>query len=233
MVLAIDGYDQRYKTSEQWQKNRAQLLPGLKRVLDERTAKIEGGLQRAEEADAASVLAAASGTIPDATGDTLLAAMEHLAVLRIAFESEAADVFIERLRRLFLPEALEAARYLGPYRLANLDRFFRQLSAALEEGGGDPTAILRALRRSVAESREAEEGRPKDGAEDAVQVMTIHGAKGLDFGHVYLLQLHKPPGGEGGGEEGGAVLAGVVSSGEEEGAVAAVVDFGNPDGAAE
>jgi len=128
----------------------------------------------------------------------LLAAMEHLAVLRISFESEAADLFVEKLRRLFLPEALEAARYLGPYRLANLDRFFRQLLTAIEEGGGDLTAILRALRHSVAESREAEEGRPKDGAEDAVQVMTIHGAKGLDFEHVYLAQLHKPPGGEGG-----------------------------------
>jgi ATP-dependent exoDNAse (exonuclease V) beta subunit len=128
----------------------------------------------------------------------LLAALEHLAILRVSFEGEPADVFVERLRRLFLPEAVEAARYLGPYRLANLDRFFRQLLAAVEAGGGDLTAILRALRRSVAESREAEEGRPQEGAEDAVQVMTIHGAKGLDFQHVYLVQLHKPPRGDAG-----------------------------------
>jgi len=123
----------------------------------------------------------------------LLAAVEHLAVLRRCFETEPADVFVERLRRLTLIEATEAARYLGPYRLANLDRFFRQLLAAIEDGGGDVTAILRALRRSVAEARDAEEGRPKDGSEDAVQVLTIHGAKGLDFEHVYLLQLHRPP----------------------------------------
>jgi ATP-dependent helicase/nuclease subunit A len=123
----------------------------------------------------------------------LLAAVEHLAVLRLAFDSEPADVFVERLRRLTLIEATEAARYLGPYRLANLERFFRQLLSAIEESGGDATAILRALRRSVAEARDAEEGRPKDGAEDAVQVLTIHGAKGLDFEHVYLLQLHKSP----------------------------------------
>ncbi len=121
----------------------------------------------------------------------LLAAVESLAVLRRSFETEPADVFLERLRRLTLIEATEAARYLGPYRLANLDRFFRQLLGAIEDGGGDVTAILRALRRSVAESREAEEGRPKEGSEDAVQVLTIHGAKGLDFEHVYLLQLHK------------------------------------------
>lgn len=123
----------------------------------------------------------------------LLAAVEHLAVLRRSFETEPADVFVERLRRFSLIEATEAARYLGPYRLANLDRFFRQLLAAVEEGGGDVTAILRALRKSVAEARDAEEGRPKDGSEDAVQVLTIHGAKGLDFEHVYLVQLHKPP----------------------------------------
>ena len=123
----------------------------------------------------------------------LLAAVEHLAVLRLAFESEPADVFVERLRRLTLVEATEAARYLGPYRLANLERFFRQLLAAIEESGGDATAILRALRRSVAQAPDAEEGRPKDGGEDAVQVLTIHGAKGLDFEHVYLLQLHKSP----------------------------------------
>jgi ATP-dependent helicase/nuclease subunit A len=128
----------------------------------------------------------------------LLAALEHLAVLRRSFASEPADAFVERLRRLFLLEAVEAARYLGPYRLANLERFFRQLLGAVEEGGGDLTAILRALRRSVAEAREAEEGRPQEGAEDAVQVMTIHGAKGLDFQHVYLVQLHKAPGGDNG-----------------------------------
>ncbi len=126
----------------------------------------------------------------------LLAAVEHLAVLRRSFETEPADIFVERLRRLTLIEATEAARYLGPYRLANLERFFRQVLASVEESGGDATAILRALRRSVSESREAEEGRPKDSSEDAVQVLTIHGAKGLDFEHVYLLQLHKPPPGD-------------------------------------
>jgi ATP-dependent helicase/nuclease subunit A len=126
----------------------------------------------------------------------LLAAVEHLAVLRRSFETEPADIFVERLRRLTLIEATEAARYLGPYRLANLERFFHQVLASVEESGGDATAILRALRRSVSESREAEEGRPKDSSEDAVQVLTIHGAKGLDFEHVYLLQLHKPPPGD-------------------------------------
>ncbi len=129
---------------------------------------------------------------------TLLAAVEALAALRASFAADPADVFIEKVRGLLLVDVTEAARYLGPYRLANLDRFFRQLLAAMEDGGGDATAVLRALRRSVAEAREAEEGRPQDGSEDAVQVMTIHGAKGLDFKHVYLAQLHKQSMGENG-----------------------------------
>jgi ATP-dependent helicase/nuclease subunit A len=123
----------------------------------------------------------------------LLAAVEHLAVLRASFAADPADLFVERLRRLFLLEATAAARSLGSYRLANLERFFRRLLAAMEEGGGDVTTVLRVLRASVAESRDAEEGRPQEGFEDAVSVLTIHGAKGLDFDHVYLPQLHKPP----------------------------------------
>ncbi|HSG38969.1 MAG TPA: UvrD-helicase domain-containing protein [Thermoanaerobaculia bacterium] len=139
----------------------------------------------------------------------LLAAVEHLAVLRRSFACEPSDVFVERMRRLTLIEAVEAARYLGPYRLANLERFFRQLLAAIEDGGGDITAILRALRRSVSESREGEEGRPKDGSEDAVHVLTIHGAKGLDFEHVYLVQLHKTsPGDRGPRTEAGRLGSG-------------------------
>src|SRR4029077_18129646 len=66
----------------------------------------------------------------------LLAAVESLALLRRSFAAETADVFVERLRGLTLVEATEAARYLGPYRLANLERFFRQLLAAIEESGG-------------------------------------------------------------------------------------------------
>ncbi len=129
---------------------------------------------------------------------SLRAAVEALAELRQSFATDPADRFLEKLRGLLLIDVTEAARYLGPYRLANLDRFFRQLLKAMEDGGGDAVAVLRSLRRSVAEAREAEEGRPQDGNEDAVQVMTIHGAKGLDFKHVYLMQLHKQSGGENG-----------------------------------
>jgi ATP-dependent helicase/nuclease subunit A len=120
-------------------------------------------------------------------------AVVGLALLRQSFRQDAPDRFVELLRRRLLFDVTEAARYLGHYRLANLERFFRQLEIALEERGGDIQAILRALRRGVAEAEEEKEALPEDAVVDAVQVMTIHGAKGLQFRHVYLAQAHASP----------------------------------------
>ncbi len=122
---------------------------------------------------------------------SLEAAMAALAAMRRSFATDAADLFVEKLRRFSFMEPTESARYLGPYRLANLDRFFRRLLEAFEEEG-DAGALLRVLRRSITEGLDAEEARP-DGGEAAVSVLTIHGAKGLDFDHVYLLQTHRQP----------------------------------------
>jgi len=121
----------------------------------------------------------------------LIHALDVLVALRRSFESDPAECFVERLRTLPLLDAVEAARPLGAWRLANLDRFFRELGAALEESGGDPAPVLRALRRDASRDPDWDEGRAQHPSEDAVQVMTIHGAKGLEFDQVYLLQLHK------------------------------------------
>ncbi|HEX4960109.1 MAG TPA: UvrD-helicase domain-containing protein [Thermoanaerobaculia bacterium] len=197
----------------------AALIPLWNRQLPKRMTELGGPDPGALVALREAIEGAARATPTEIPGiervrgweGNLLQAVENLARLRLAFASEPADVFVERLRGLTLVEATEAARYLGPYRLANLERFFRQLLAAMEEGGGDVTAILRALRRSVAEARDAEEGRPTDGSEDAVSVLTIHGAKGLDFEHVYLVQLHK----ESPSDRGLRTEAGRVSGGFE------------------
>ncbi len=123
-----------------------------------------------------------------------VAALEAVGALREAFDREPADRFVELLRGALASEPSEAARYLGGYRLANLDRFFRDLVEALEETGGDASAVLAHLRRAVTDEREAEEGRPRDARDRAVHVTTIHKAKGLGFGHVYLAQMHKGEG---------------------------------------
>ncbi len=120
-------------------------------------------------------------------------ALAGLAALRASFTVDAADEFVEKLRSLTLIEVTESARYLGAYRLANLERFFRDLRADLEAEDVDVQALLRRLRSDVVSARAAEDARPREAAEDAVRVMTIHQAKGLEFRHCYLVQLHKSP----------------------------------------
>ena len=122
--------------------------------------------------------------------DALVEALEALAWLRASFESEPGDVFVERLRTALLLEATEAARFLGRFRVANLERFFRELAGGLAESGGDVPALLRRLRGVAEPSRGAEDGPAQDAGDDAVRVLSIHQAKGLDFGHVYVMQLH-------------------------------------------
>lgn len=117
-------------------------------------------------------------------------ALRAIAALRASHEREAADVFVERLRRLSGLELTESARPLGLFRAANLERFFAELSDELASHGS-PSSLLRRLRRDVAEGREAEAGAPHESAADAVQVLSVHAAKGLDFASVHCVQLHK------------------------------------------
>lgn len=114
--------------------------------------------------------------------------LKKLMVIRRSFEVDAPDVFLEELRRLMAPEPLAACRFPGVYRLANLDRFFRDLEEVLAEGGTADT-VLRHLRRAEREKPDETSGRPRSDA-DGVRVLTIHGAKGLGFEHVWLVQTH-------------------------------------------
>jgi ATP-dependent helicase/nuclease subunit A len=177
-----------------WRQQFPEAMTELTAPEPEALAKI-----RAQIAAAATEVRGLEGEIPELTAvrgweRVLGETVGSLAELRHAFVTAPADRFLDRLRELVPLEATAAARYLGRYRLANLNRFFRRVGLALENAEGDVGAILRALRRGVGQALEEEEGRPL-AEDDAVQVMTVHRAKGLDFGHVYLGQLHKtdPP----------------------------------------
>ena len=69
-----------------------------------------------------------------------------------------------------------------------------ELESTLSRGRGGAAEVARFLRRSVEEGREAPTVSEPDRDSDAVHVMTIYGAKGLDFEHVYLAQIHKETG---------------------------------------
>ncbi|HEU4428865.1 MAG TPA: UvrD-helicase domain-containing protein, partial [Myxococcota bacterium] len=131
----------------------------------------------------------------------LMAFLGGLAELRRCFAEQSPERFVERLREMWLLEAAEASRFLGAHRVASVDRLLRDLAPALEDVDGSAAGLLSALRRSGTIAREHEEGRPRALAGDAVQVMTIHRAKGLEFEHVYLLQCHREDAGRGAEKE--------------------------------
>jgi len=129
----------------------------------------------------------------DLLGDwskSLLFALQQLAALRQSFAVDPADEFVAKLRAAFLQEGTEAARFLGAHRLANLERFYATLTAAMQEDDGGPQAVLRQLRVATSESRDESEAAPGDESLDAVRVMTVHKSKGLTFSHVYLVDTH-------------------------------------------
>jgi ATP-dependent helicase/nuclease subunit A len=155
---------------------------------------------RAIERDLREVAAGLPGDVPGLERiagweGCALATIKTVAAARASFERDPSDLFVERLRRGSMIELTEAARCQGVYRVANLERFFRRLVDQLEASGGDPTAVLRDLRTQVERGEAEEEARPNESADDAVQILTIHQAKGLTFTHVYLMQLHKQSGG--------------------------------------
>ncbi len=129
-------------------------------------------------------------TIPD--WPALLGyALRALADLRVAVRTEPADVFLDRLRRAFGLESQEAARFLGGHRLANLDRFFREVLRRFRDPGRGVHEIRRELVTGITEEKDEAEGSPGDQTTDAVRVMSVHKAKGLDFRQVYFAALHQ------------------------------------------
>jgi ATP-dependent helicase/nuclease subunit A len=170
-------------------------LPLWRLRFPELVARIDGFDPGALE-DALGALREAAATLPPdvpevaCVSDWRVAAkafLEALHELRGVFEEGTSDVFVERLRTGLALEATEGARYLGTHRVANLDRFFRDLVEALDEAAGSAASLVAFLRRAGSQPREHQEGRPRAPQGRAVHVLSIHRAKGLDWDHVYLI----------------------------------------------
>jgi ATP-dependent helicase/nuclease subunit A len=139
------------------------------------------------------------GSVPGAAlltdwSDSLIGALETLAELRSSAVNDPPDIFVERVRTLWLAEVAAGTRTLGRFRQARLDGFFADLERAMGSGDGTSAELARFLRRAVEEGREAPTASEPDREANAVHVMTIYGAKGLDFEHVYVAQIHKRTG---------------------------------------
>lgn len=157
---------------------------GIEERAEDFQKTVDAAAREVEGLDLDGVSLKALGGWPEALKHFLVV----ISVLRESFAEEAPDEFLEKLRQSVLVEPLAASRFPGAYRLANVDRFLVELEEALLEGETGE-AVLRRLRRAEREKPDETSGRPRTDAE-GVRVLTIHGAKGLGFEHVYLVQTH-------------------------------------------
>jgi ATP-dependent helicase/nuclease subunit A len=182
----------------------AALVPLWDAGLPSDAARLEGPDPQRLQAVRDAIAEAAAQLPPSPPGldavprwaEALASAIEVVAALRSSLRDDPPDLFVEKVRTLWLAEVTAAARHLGGFRRARVDRFLSELEATLSAGEGGDAALARFLRVAVEEGRESRVPVPPDIERDAVHVMTIHRAKGLDFEHVYVAQIHK--GGRGG-----------------------------------
>ncbi len=84
---------------------------------------------------------------------------------------------------------LLAEGHQGEQRTANVWKVRQLVEQASRRLGGDLVEVVRALRRSAKDEREEGESPLADETLNAVRVMSVHKAKGLEFGLVFVVNL--------------------------------------------
>ncbi|SIS68052.1 UvrD-helicase domain-containing protein [Alicyclobacillus vulcanalis] len=135
---------------------------------------------------------AEQGGEAEVSGD-LQASLKRLAAARERFEHWRSRAHAlppgELMREIARDTEIELylrAMPRGALRAANLEQFIR-LAEAHAPHAGDLYSFLAMVRGM--EEADVDLGHAQGGSTDSVSVMTIHGSKGLEFPHVYVLNL--------------------------------------------
>ncbi len=115
--------------------------------------------------------------------------MARLEALRSIREEAPIEVLLQR----FLDESGHWHR-LTPGQRANVRKLLRTLRESADSQPGSLAALVEELEGLRESGRE--NNAPVPGAEDAVQMLSVHGAKGLEFPVVFLVSMHKGAGGK-------------------------------------
>lgn len=119
------------------------------------------------------------------------AGLRFLARWRARLEVLDVPRWLAGLRAELAFECGESTRFLGSYRAANLTRLFDEVERECQARGGDLLGLARRLQRMLSDDNERNDARPEGGGDPGVQLMSIHGSKGLGFRCVYLAQVQK------------------------------------------
>ncbi len=150
-------------------------------------------IARRRKLDMVSALHAAlgaSGMPPDA-GERIETFLRLYRRAARAFDDMRPDVFLDRLvERLGLrKQQLFTGDRDSLERLMNIAKLGQIASAWMRRRPGGSAREFAAYLVAAAEAGLREEEAAAPGAEHAVQIMTMHGAKGLEFDYVYVLGL--------------------------------------------
>ncbi len=115
-------------------------------------------------------------------------ALASIQSLRAAFAEKPVDEFYCEFRRVMHCEETESVRFLGDLRLAAMEELLTSVQAMLLEGVA-PLLCAARLREQLAGETKRDNTMPADAQVDAVRVMTVHKAKGLEAKHVYLADM--------------------------------------------
>ncbi len=144
----------------------------------------------ASKPEARPVLEGVWQAFPDEAKDRLRSAARRLAVWRQRVDRLAHADLLQRALEESGAYAVYGAEAEGEVILANLARLFDIIRAEEARTAPGLARLTRKLRRQMDEAFQEEQATLAPG-QDAVQVMTVHAAKGLEFPVVAVLKLER------------------------------------------